>query len=333
MRLITRREEVLRRLHAAGRRATPILCPNAETPDEMEGVMLGAADCARDAGTGTALVGMGFTASYPEHAQLGGIALGNGTEPRAIAAAARTWLGWLAGYADRPGIFDDVEVIPFLDHGWVPNDADLQLMREEWFQDAVGIILFDASAFDVEENARLTAEFVRAASARVVVEACPDKVYSQAEILARRLPTRDMLSDPRRVEDFVRRTKVDLIVPNLGTEHRSAAAEPLEYRRPLAREIARRVGPIQALHGTSSLGGRLGSVGRDGICKVNYYTGMARGASKAVQSAWSEIPPGEALPIARACGSFVHRTRRAAGAASVRETIESLGGAAPIPPP
>jgi fructose/tagatose bisphosphate aldolase len=83
-----------------------------------------------------------------------------------------------------------------------------------------------------------------------------------------------LLSDPRRVGQFVERTGVDLVVPNLGTEHRTASDVPLEYRRDIAREISKLVGPIQALHGTSSLGDRLETVGSDDICKVNFYTAL-----------------------------------------------------------
>ncbi|MBI2497370.1 MAG: class II fructose-bisphosphate aldolase, partial [Opitutae bacterium] len=123
---------------------------------------------------------------------------------------------------------------------------------------------------------------------------------------------------------FVRATGVDLIVPNLGTEHRTTTTKPLDYRREIAREIAKRVGPIQALHGTSSLGGRLGAVGTDGICKINYYTAMARTASAAVRNAWEATPSGETLPIAKACGSFLHRTRRDAIAANVASLLRLL---------
>jgi fructose-bisphosphate aldolase class II len=139
---------------------------------------------------------------------------------------------------------------------------------------------------------------------------------------AKHLRESELWSRPEVVEQFVRRSGVDLIVPNLGTEHRTASAEPLDYQHGLAREIAARVGPIQALHGTSSLGGRLGTVGADGICKINYYTAMARAATAAVRAVWAEMPAASTLPIGLACGSFLHRTRRAA----IAENISSLLG-------
>jgi fructose-bisphosphate aldolase class II len=324
MRLITKRNEVLERLARAGSAHVPLLCPNAETPDEMEGIMLGAQNHARARGRSTVTIGLGFTASYPDHPQLGALCFDGGFPAAALMTAAETWLGWLGGYANRPGLFDEVEVIPFLDHGWSPHAADLQLMQSPWFQEAVGIIMYDASIFDFEENVRRTAAFVQAAGARVVIEACPDKIYERAEMEKRHLRESDLLSQPDAVERFVRSTGVDLIVPNLGTEHRTASAQALEYRHDLARAIAQCVGPIQALHGTSSLGDRLGSVGPDGICKVNYYTAMARAASAAVREIWAATPAGNSLAIAQACGSFVHRTRRTAVAAQVLHVLACL---------
>jgi fructose-bisphosphate aldolase class II len=220
------------------------------------------------------VVGIGVTASYPDHPQLGRLAMGDGQDACVLGHAARTWMGWLEVYSDREGFFDRVEVIPFLDHGWAPLAADLELMNASWFQEAMGIIMFDASLHDFDENARLTKEYVSRAGGNVVVEACPDKVFELAEIKRKNLGEADLLSDPRRVGQFVERTGVDLVVPNLGTEHRTASDVPLEYRRDIAREISKLVGPIQALHGTSSLGDRLETVGSDDICKVNFYTAL-----------------------------------------------------------
>jgi fructose-bisphosphate aldolase class II len=292
----------------------------------MEGIMLGAQRYAAATGNVTCVVGIGFTATYPDHPQLEGLALERKSAAGPIKATAATWLHWLDGYADRLGLLDEVEVIPFMDHGWAPHEVDLELMHEAWFQAAVGIIMFDASAFDFDENIRLTAEFARQVKHQVVVEACPDKVYEHSALLAKRLSEADLLSRPEAVERFVAQTGVDLIVPNLGTEHRSASHTPLRYRRDLAQEIARRVGPIQALHGTSSLGGRLATVGQDGICKINYYTAMARAATQSLRQAWEASPDSVPLPIAQACGSFLHRTRREAVAENVYELLRQLHG-------
>lgn len=310
MKIIRERNEVLERLKEAGAVGVPLLCPNAETPEEMEGILLGAQRHALDRDMARIVIGIGVTASYPDHPQLGNLALAGNPESCALEMAARIWMAWLEVYSGREGLFDRVEAIPFLDHGWAPRKPDLDLIDSAWFQDAMGIIMFDASLCDFEENARLTREYVARAGGRVVVEACPDKVYERAEIERKQLDGSVMLSDPTQVRKFVELTGVDLIVPNLGTEHRTTSDIPLNYRRDIAREISTHVGPIQALHGTSSLGERLQQVGRDGICKVNFYTAMARCASMGVKDAWDCIAKGQSLPISLACGSVIHISRR-----------------------
>jgi fructose/tagatose bisphosphate aldolase len=324
MRLITERREVMERLSGAGRARLPILCPNAETPDEMEGIMVGTQRYAISRNLKRVVIGIGVTASYPDHPQLRNLDLAGNSTSDGIAQTAETWLGWLKGYSDRPGLLAEVEVIPFLDHGWAPYEADLQLMNLRWFQERVGIIMFDASGFEFETNIRRTAEFVRHARDHVVIEACPDKIYERREIQDKQLDESGLLSRPADVERFVHATGVDLIVPNLGTEHRAMSRIPLEYRHDIARDIANRVGPIQALHGTSSLGRRLGTVGRDGICKVNYYTGMTMAATAALRPRWEPLSGGEALRISEACGSFIHRTRRTVIAENVFQTLQLL---------
>lgn len=317
MRLVTEREEVEAVLAEAGRTGRALFCPNAETVDEMEGVLVGAQAFARGHGLERIAVGIGVTGSYPEHGQLERLGMGS------LRTSWRVWDGWLRGYAAVAGLFPEVEVIPFLDHGWAPHAEDVELMEDADFQDAMGIVMFDASALSIEENNRLTRGYVERAGDRVVVEGCPDKILSQAEIARRGLGVADLLTDPGQAEWFVRETGVDLIVPSLGTEHRGQPGEEIYYRRELAQDLARRVGPRLALHGTSSLGNGVGGVGADGICKVNYYTAMARAASGAVRAAWERTAE-DPMPIGLAAGSFVHATRRGRVCQQVVAMLELL---------
>jgi len=320
MKIINERNAVLECLAAAGKQHTPLLCPNAETPCEMEGILLGAQRHADIQGLSGIVIGIGVTASYPDHPQLGRLALPGGTG--ALETAAKTWLHWLHGYENVSGPFDKVRVIPFLDHGWVPLESDHSLMNALWFQEAMGIIMFDASRHDFDKNVHLTAEYVARAGRRVVVEACPDKVYERTEIEKRHLDEKEMLSRPENVERFVEQTGVDLVVPNLGTEHRTLSTTPLEYRRDIAQAIASRIGPRLALHGTSSLGEDLRTVGQDGISKVNFYTAMARAAGHEVKITWDKA--GVPLPIALACGSAIHSSRRETFANRTQSMLESF---------
>lgn len=326
MKIIRERNDVLNCLREAASEGVPLLCPNAETPEEMEGILLGAQRHALSRGFPSVVVGMGVTANYPDHPQLGRLAMREKPESRALDLSARIWMAWLEVYSGRKGLFDHVEVIPFLDHGWAPLEADRNLMNSSWFQEAMGIIMFDASLYEFEENARLTGEFVARIGGNVVVEACPDKVYERAEIERKRLDESAILSDPARVRKFVELTGVDLIVPNLGTEHRTVSTVPLNYRRDLAQDIVGLVGPILALHGTSSLGDRLQKVGSDGICKVNFYTAMARSASMEVKARWDKVSPGSLLPIILACGGSIHISRREVFAEKTASMLDLLAG-------
>jgi fructose-bisphosphate aldolase class II len=308
MQLMTAREDVLLTIQEAQRNQQPLFCPNAETPDEMEGLLLGASDFLSQTGRKRLVMGMGITSCYPDHPQLQRLALHNTDKP---CRTLQTWLAWINTYANRNGLFEGIHIIPFLDHGWAPDPRDIQLMNDPQVQEQLGIIMFDASAYDLSENIRLTHAYVQHASKRVVVEACPDKILSEAQILAKDLSAADMLTDPQQAAAFVQQTGVDLIVPNLGTEHR-ATGHHVQYQAHIAAQLKQRIGSKLALHGTSSLGDRIGNIAADGIVKVNFYTAMARTASEQLLATWQTKPTDQPLPIIQACGSQVLNIRRQA---------------------
>ena len=333
MKIISDRRSVLARLKDAGVRRVPILSPNAETPDEMEAILLAAQQFAEETNSARLTMGIGITAGYPDHPQLlrlHPLTRWQGARPdTAVAPAggllpvALRWLDWLDSYTRDPW-FERVEVIPFWDHGWATIEAPLLANAE--LVKRMGIIFFDASALPFEENIALTAAYVARFGSRVVVEGCPDKIASQAEIQAATdLKRHSALSKPARVREFVRRTRVDLVVPSLGTEHRGLPGESIRYRTALARRLRAENGNILVLHGTSSLGDRIAAVGRDGIVKVQVYTGAARAAGAALRNGWATQPT--PLPIAAAAGSFVHATRRAAFRGEVLALLKRLGAA------
>ncbi|MDP0494587.1 MAG: class II fructose-bisphosphate aldolase [Verrucomicrobiota bacterium JB024] len=326
MKILSHRDDVLARLQGAQRAQQPLFCPNAESPDEIQGLLAGAERFACERGLERVTLGMGITASYPEHAQLMRLyqpAPGEFGEAVSLVETAHLWLDGIELYA-RPGRFPHVEVIPFLDHGWAPDPRDRAVMDDAAFQERMGIIMFDASAYELEENVRLTRAYAERVGGRVVVEACPDKILSHAQLEKAGPGAAQVLTDPAVAADFVRRTGVDLIVPSLGTEHRGEPGANIYYRRELARELTAQVGPILALHGTSSLGGKLSTVGEDGICKVNFYTAMATGASKRLYADWQSR---EALTIGVASGAYVYATRRDACAETCHQMLTILAGA------
>lgn len=317
MKIIAKKEDVLARLADAAANCTPIFCPNGETVDEIEGILSAAELFRVRHQLERVTVGIGITGTYPDHPQLKRLALdsdlaADGTHflcgAESVQSRAFIWLDWIGVYAMQPNLFPGVEVIPFLDHGWAPSSADLTLMHDRDFQERMGIIMFDASFDSFEGNVKKTLDYVRLAGARVVIEACPDKILSAHE-LRNKGSEGNVLTDPVGAEQFVRATGVNLIVPSLGTEHRGVPGETIYYRRSLAQDLGRRVGSILALHGTSSLGDNITHVGQDGIVKVNFYTGMARAASESVRSLWSASGT-DPLKIEMAAGSFIHNHRR-----------------------
>lgn len=306
MQIRNHRQDVLQTLEEYRQKSCPLFCPNAETPDEMEGILLAASDFLIQTGNKRITLGFGITASYPDHPQLKRLSL---TSTNDLRPTLETWLSWIKTYANRPGLFDGIDIIPFLDHGWAADPIDLQLMNDPWVQEQLGIIMFDASAFDFEKNIKLTRDYVDTASKRVVIEACPDKILSEAEILAKDLSATDMLTDANQAAEFVQQTGVDLIVPNLGTEHR-ASGHHVQYHSNIAKQLQQQVGAKLALHGTSSLGDRINNLAADGIIKVNFYTAMARAASEQLHQSWNTNPQNKPLPITQACGSQVLNIRR-----------------------
>jgi fructose/tagatose bisphosphate aldolase len=130
--------------------------------------------------------------------------------------------------------------------------------------------MYDASTLPFDENIRRTAEFVETNRNRVTIEGAVDEIVSAGGV------PQDSLCTVERAQRFLRETGVDLIVPNVGTEHRSTV-EKARYHGDLAQEISNAVGKILALHGTSSLGTRdIERLKNDGIIKVNIWTRLER---------------------------------------------------------
>jgi len=81
---------------------------------------------------------------------------------------------------------------------------------------------------------------------------------------------------------FLRETGVDILVPNVGTEHR-ATADKVVYQSLRAREISAAVGKILCLHGTSSVRAEdLPLLPADGFIKINVFTTLAVGGGQAI---------------------------------------------------
>ena len=168
--------------------------------------------------------------------------------------------------------FSSLRVMIHLDHVQFDDDRDLLT----WDMGQFSSIMFDASKVSFLENIRLTRQFVREQGLNIVVEGACDEIVDATGAEKSDLTTAD------HAEQFLRETGVDLIVANLGTEHR-ASAKDLSYHGDHARQIKAKIGARIVLHGASSVpGDQIARLIDDGVCKVNLWTALERDSSPAL---------------------------------------------------
>ena len=247
--------------------ALPAFC--AEDRETLEAILAAALEVGREIGVDDLPVVPAWTGRYPARAQAGLVAACGGA-----ALGARLMLSDLDVFTGPDSPYRNLRVLPHLDHAFPRLDADLL----DDFADRFASVMHDASACPLEENMRLTAQYRERMEGRVVVEGAVAELSEAGE------EGHDE-AGPTTVEQaarFVRETGVDLIVPDVGTEHRSTG-EPARYLAYRAREISAAVGPILCLHGTSSVpAAALPTLPADGIVKVNIFTTLAVCGGQAV---------------------------------------------------
>lgn len=269
MAIIRGKKDVLRLYReAAGRQwVVPTFC--AENQTTVEAVLAAAQAKAEQLG-GRIPLTIAITGRY-EH------------RPQSVwYAASRDWYTGLSLFLDDvevlardDGPYPDVDVLTHFDHGQPDRDAEVLTQSLERFSS----VMFDASALPWEENLARTAEFVAHRGNHVLVEGAADEIIDAGGVEHAELTT------PERAEEFVQKTGADMVVANLGTEHRASAAD-LKYVPEAARAIAERIGPKLVLHGASSVpADQLATLYADGVCKVNVWTILERESSAALLSA------------------------------------------------
>ena len=237
----------------------PAFC--MEDRETLEAVLAAAKEMGEEIGREDLPIVTSWTARYPARGQLtlltasGDPVLGN-----------RLMMSDLAAMTGGSSPYRGLRVLPHLDHAFPWLDADIM----ETFTDSFATIMCDASEKPFDENVRLTAEFAEKVRGRVLVEGAVDEIFESGGVAGKNEPT--TVDQARR---FLRETGVDIIVPNVGTEHR-ATADQVRYRSDRAREISAAVGRIMCLHGTSSVKhADLASLVDDGFVKINIYTTLA----------------------------------------------------------
>jgi hypothetical protein len=122
----------------------------------------------------------------------------------------------------------------------------------------------------MEDNIRMMQEFKKKHHSSFIIEGAVDEIYNYNSN-KERTGVIDNITAPDIAEKYFNKTGVDLLVANLGTEHRRTEGT-VKYHGKEAREICKRVGRRLVLHGTSSLNDKdLSNLSGDGIVKVNLW--------------------------------------------------------------
>jgi len=267
MPLVTDRNHVLDVYsHAAARGwVLPNFC--AENLTTMEAILSAAKDYGDSTGCADVPITVALTNLYSHRSQSR-----NYTHTRQWDIGLKLFMADLAVLTGPGSPFERLNVLVHLDH--VQHDLDEPLLA--WDMNPFSSIMYDASAVPFERNIELTRRFVEERGQEIVVEGACDEIVDATgqEVSA--------MTTPDRAEHYATSTGVDLIVANLGTEHRASAAD-LKYHGDLARQIKQRIGPKIVLHGCSSVSNdQVSKLFEDGVAKVNIWTALERDSSPAL---------------------------------------------------
>ncbi len=173
---------------------------------------------------------------------------------------------------DKGSPYENLRVMVHLDHTQFDDDKELL----SWDMAQFSSIMFDASKVPFDENIRLTRQFVKEQGDKIVIEGACDEIVDATGNVKSNLTTAE------KAEEYFNGTGVDLIVANLGTEHR-ASGKDLKYYGDHAKKIKEKIGTRIVLHGASSVpGDQIAHLIDDGVCKVNLWTALERDSSPAL---------------------------------------------------
>jgi fructose/tagatose bisphosphate aldolase len=182
------------------------------------------------------------------------------------------------------GIF----VLPHLDHADPVKDRWALTAGTEY----LASVMFDAQKYPLDENIALTTEYVKDYKKDIFIEGIMDEL----NVFAGHTRQSDYKDDDyhERAYDYVKKTGVDFLVPDLGTEQQSPGIGKSVYLKERANNIRQIFNDkILVLHGTSCLSPeQLKTLPEDGILRVNMWTRIVREAG---QYAFNELKNREQL--------------------------------------
>lgn len=273
MPIITGRENVLALYDEAAKNQWVLPCFCSENLTTTEAILSAAKDFGDEKGIENLPVIVAITCRYDHRTQAAYY-----THSRRWDVGLRLFLADLHVLAGKDSPYGRLRIMIHLDH--IQFDDDNELLT--WDLSQFSSIMFDASKMPFDANIALTKQFVRERGEEILIEGACDEIVD-ATGTQRSEPT-----SPDNADRFFRETGVDLIVGNLGTEHR-ASAKDLRYLGEQARLIKKRVGTRIVLHGASSVpGDQIAGLFGDGICKVNLWTALERDSSPTLFTALVE---------------------------------------------
>jgi fructose/tagatose bisphosphate aldolase len=236
----------------------PVFC--AEDRETLEAILASALKMAEKIGVEDLPIIPAWTCRYPSRGQM-----------TLLTACGDPLLGTQMMFSDLKLLtgenspYRKLRILPHLDHAFPWLDGDIL----DNFPDQFASVMCDASEKPFAENIELTARYVEKVKGRVVVEGAVDEIYESGG------GEKNEATTVEQVQKYLSGTGVDIVVPNVGTEHRSTA-DQVVYNSKRAREISTAVGNILCLHGTSSVKSEdLPKIPADGFVKINVYTTLA----------------------------------------------------------
>ena len=261
--IITDYEQVKKVYERAGDNGWVIPCICTENQTTTEAILAACSEYGKKIGKRVP-VSIAVTVNYSHRSQAP-----NYSECRDWRTGLRLFRDDIEAFAGNGCVYDDVEVLIHLDH--VQFDDDIDLIDGDL--SGYSSIMYDASALPFDQNIEKTREFVRRMKGRILIEGACDEIVDATG------GEHNDLTTPERAKRYMEQTGADMIVANLGTEHR-ASGKDLKYHGELAREIKKAIGGKIVLHGTSSVtNDQVKGLYADGICKVNIWTAMERDSS------------------------------------------------------
>ncbi|MBM4045924.1 MAG: hypothetical protein FJ279_12470 [Planctomycetes bacterium] len=268
----------------------PIARIGSSTYMNNEALIRAASEFATERGIKRMAISLFFTANYPNMSQLRRMTTCRSPEFgfHVATAMVRALVG------SRYSPYRNVDVILHLDHGQA--DADKSFLYD--LVDEFATINFDAGIYPFQENIRRTKEYMQFVKGRALVEGAVEEVS-----VAGVWDTKQKLTTPAQAVEFMERTGVDFVVPNVGTESQRETTESLKYARRLVQDIYKALGrKAMVIHGVSCLSlDELATLSDDGAAGVNIWTRFARAAGEHARRALAEyqVPPTEKDPNRR----------------------------------